>query len=285
LRDNTTDYNTAVGYHASLTTSSGVLNSSLGANSLITNTTGSYNTAIGFNTGPNSANLSNTTCIGTDARSTATDMVRIGNVYVNSIGGEVGWTTLSDGRFKENVKEDVPGLAFITQLRPVSYQINHESVNDFTGLNTGKLEQSGENTAFASDYRTEQLSATTTGFIAQEVDAAAKNIGFDFSGVDAPDNENDMYGLRYAEFVVPLVKAVQELNLKISQLENMKMENEEMKKQNAELLERIEKLEANEKPYLSFSPGIRHVSQRPGSHQYRWLCSKQFINAGYKING
>jgi len=28
--------------------------------------------------------------------------------------------------------------------------------------------------------------------------------------VDAPKNENDYYGLRYAEFVVPLVKAVQE---------------------------------------------------------------------------
>lgn len=49
-----------------------------------------------------------------------------------------------------------------------------------------------------------------TGFIAQEVEIAAKEIGFDFSGVDAPKNENDFYGLRYAEFVVPLVKAVQE---------------------------------------------------------------------------
>ena len=49
-----------------------------------------------------------------------------------------------------------------------------------------------------------------TGFIAQAVEAAAKSIGYDFSGVDAPKNENDYYGLRYAEFVVPLVIAVQE---------------------------------------------------------------------------
>jgi len=28
--------------------------------------------------------------------------------------------------------------------------------------------------------------------------------------VDKPKNDNDMYGLRYAEFVVSLVKAVQE---------------------------------------------------------------------------
>ena len=49
-----------------------------------------------------------------------------------------------------------------------------------------------------------------TGFIAQEVEQAAKETGYDFSGVDAPKNDKGMYGLRYAEFVVPLVKAVQE---------------------------------------------------------------------------
>ena len=49
-----------------------------------------------------------------------------------------------------------------------------------------------------------------TGFIAQEVAEAAKASGFDFSGVDQPKNADDYYGLRYAEFVVPLVKAVQE---------------------------------------------------------------------------
>ena len=58
----------------------------------------------------------------------------------------------------------------------------------------------------------DNYSGVTTGFIAQEVEAAAKKLGFDFSGVDAPKNENDYYGLRYAEFVVPLVKAVQELS-------------------------------------------------------------------------
>jgi hypothetical protein len=226
LRDNTTSSNTAVGYHASQTTSTGFQNTSIGANSLVNNTTGSYNTAVGYNTGPNTTNLSNTTCIGIDATATATDMVRIGNVFVNSIGGQVGWTTLSDGRFKENVNENVPGLAFITQLRPVTYQVNRESVNDFTGVNDRKLKQANENTGTASEYKTEPLSETTTGFIAQEVEQAARNIGFDFSGVDVPKNEKDMYGLRYDEFVVPLVKAVQELA-----------------KQNAELLKRIEELE------------------------------------------
>ena len=232
--------NTAVGTHSLEANTQGFQNTSLGANSLVNNTTGSYNTAIGYNTGPNAANLDNTTCIGIDATATATDMVRVGNVFVKSIGGEVDWTTLSDGRFKENVKEDIPGLAFITQLRPVSYQVNRELVNKYTGVNARKQEQTDKNTGNNSTYKPDILSATTTGFIAQDVETAAKNIGFDFSGVDAPKNEKDMYGLRYAEFVVPLVKAVQELN---TANEALKSTVQELKVQNEKMMQRIEQLE------------------------------------------
>jgi hypothetical protein len=49
-----------------------------------------------------------------------------------------------------------------------------------------------------------------TGFIAQEVEKVANEISYDFSRIDKPKNKNDYYGLRYAEFTVPLVKAVQE---------------------------------------------------------------------------
>ena len=60
-----------------------------------------------------------------------------------------------------------------------------------------------------------------SGFIAQEVEQAAKELGYDFSGVDAPKNDKDFYGLRYAEFTVPLVKAVQELTARVAALEAM----------------------------------------------------------------
>ena len=49
-----------------------------------------------------------------------------------------------------------------------------------------------------------------SGFVAQEVEQAASDAGYDFSGVDKPKNPTGFYGLRYAEFVVPLVKAVQQ---------------------------------------------------------------------------
>jgi hypothetical protein len=63
--------------------------------------------------------------------------------------------------------------------------------------------------------------------VAQEVEAAAKKSGYDFSGIDAPKNKNDFYGLRYAEFVVPLVKGMQEQQQMILEL---KKEIEELKK-------------------------------------------------------
>ena len=77
-----------------------------------------------------------------------------------------------------------------------------------------------------------------SGFIAQEVEKAAQDLGYDFSGVDKPQNDKDTYSLRYAEFVVPLVKAMQEqqqtienhqeiiqkLDLRITQLERLEIE-------------------------------------------------------------
>jgi hypothetical protein len=68
-----------------------------------------------------------------------------------------------------------------------------------------------------------------TGFVAQEVEEAANQLNYDFGGVDKPKNDKDFYGLRYAEFVVPLVKAVQELNQKTEE------ENKKLKEELAEL--------------------------------------------------
>jgi predicted RNase H-like nuclease (RuvC/YqgF family) len=76
--------------------------------------------------------------------------------------------------------------------------------------------------------------STYTGFIAQEVEAAANKISYNFSGVDKPKNDGDTYSLRYAEFTVPLVKAVQELST----------ENTQLKSDLAELKKQIEELKA-----------------------------------------
>ena len=46
----------------------------------------------------------------------------------------------------------------------------------------------------------------------QEVEQAANDCGYDFSGLNKPQTPGGLYGLGYTTFVVPLVKSVQELN-------------------------------------------------------------------------
>ena len=67
----------------------------------------------------------------------------------------------------------------------------------------------------------DKMKTRQSGFIAQEVQESANRLGYDFGGVDAPkdaakDASKRTYGLRYAEFVVPLVKATQELHQKVA---------------------------------------------------------------------
>jgi hypothetical protein len=191
-------------------------NTAVGSLALFRNTTGVNNTAIGtwsYFT-PALAAYNNSTGIGFGSAITASNQIRLGdNTAGMSIGGFAAWTNLSDGRFKKDIKENVPGLEFITRLKPVTYHFDIEKMDDFLNKPDSLRSKSDEDVLF-------------TGFVAQEVEAAAKEIGFDFNGVDKPKNENDFYGLRYAEFTVPLVKAVQEqqkqieaLNTKIKELE------------------------------------------------------------------
>ena len=139
----------------------------------------------------------------------------MGNTAITSIGGYAGWTTLpSDARFKKNVREDVGGLDFILRLRPVTYNVDVQKLVDHLGedLKTDSLGNTvlREQNAELIAARKEKAAIRYTGFIAQEVDSAAKASGYDFSGVDKATDSERMLGLRYAEFVVPLVKGMQE---------------------------------------------------------------------------
>lgn len=194
--------NTALGYNAQRVSTSSSYNASCGANSIEYNS-GNYNSALGYyayNNGATSS-FSNSVAIGYTSQITASNQIRIGNSVITSIGGQVDWTTLSDGRFKRDIQESVPGLEFIMKLRPVTYKIDLDKYCNFL-----KISDSLRIKAF----EIEKERMLQTGFIAQEVEKAAQEINFDFSGVDKPKNDEDYYGLRYAEFTVPLVKAIQE---------------------------------------------------------------------------
>lgn len=230
--------NTAVGSYASEITT-GDMNTSAGyaAGSVYTFTqgtflgAGAYTTANGF---------TNCMALGYNARVDASNKVVIGNTSVASIGGYAGWSNFSDGRFKKNISENVPGLAFINELRPVTYTLDVKLLNDDLEKNDSKQSQIGSNRVKRLNENPgidEKEKIVYTGFIAQDVEAAARHIGYDFSGIDAPKDSSGHYGLRYGDFVVPLVKAVQELD----------HENEALEKTIETLKERVKKLEDESK--------------------------------------
>jgi len=204
LLSNTTGaFNTAYGLDAMRLNTEGNRNTAVGFEAMSDNFTGSYNTAVGYNAGPIYSDLSNATALGNNTQNTASNQVRIGNSAVTSIGGYVGLDRFIRWKVQKRRKSGRVGSDFIRRLRPVSYRIDRQTFNDFLGI-----KPDDELIATSS-----KISEYKTGFIAQEVEQLAREIGFThFGGVDAPKNDGDYYGIRYSEFVVPLVKAVQELS-------------------------------------------------------------------------
>ena len=230
--------NTAVGYQALRDNVRGEDNTCVGANCLLITTNSYYNTVVGafsaanFDNGYNNVFLGanndvngpgyyNVIAIGQGVICTAPSQARIGNSATNSIGGYANWTNFSDGRYKKNMRENVKGIDFIMRLRPITYNL------DLTGIER-KLGTKRPKDAGSQQAIVDKEAMVFSGFAAQEVEQAAKDAGYEFSGVDKPKNANDFYGLRYADFVVPLVKAMQEQQQMIKDLQK---EVAELKKQ------------------------------------------------------
>jgi hypothetical protein len=149
----------------------------------VANATGSYNTFLGSGTGA-TASVSNCTAVGTDAYCDATDQVRLGNFFVSSIGGKVGWSALSDRRAKKDVRELSLGLEFVMGLRPVEYRLRNGNER------------------------------VDMGFVAQDVEDL---LGDGYNVVDVGGDAERTLSLRYADLIAPLVKAVQEQQREIAE--------------------------------------------------------------------
>lgn len=115
----------------------------------------------------------------------------------------------------------MPGLAFITKLRPVTYTLDVDAINEF---NTKDLPADKKQKTLNAEKKNEIF----TGFMAQEVEQVAQSLSYNFSGIDKPqDAAKQTYALRYSDFVVPLVKAVQEQQ---KMIEELKKRIEELEK-------------------------------------------------------
>jgi hypothetical protein len=255
-------YNVCVGSYSGYPMT-GTQNTYIGTSAGRDYTTGNYNTCVGINAGYSAlfertgssntmiggytrvtASHSNSTALGYEAVAAGDNAVGIGNTSTTSIGGYQDWSNFSDGRYKKEIKENVPGLAFVNQLKPITYYLDVTGLSDY--LQEGKAAENSKKVMLPLDEeqkmmdeksRKEKEKVLYTGFVAQDVEAAAKKLNYDFSGVDKPQDANGLYKLRYAEFVVPLVKSVQEL---YTQNEQLKKQIELQQKQYQELKKEIE---------------------------------------------
>lgn len=153
------------------------------------------NPTLSFSDGTNSANLAFRvgTGLGTnmdfapltnDAYDLGTSSYKWDDVYATN-----GTIQTSDAREKLDVIDSSLGLAFVNALRAVQYR-------------------------WRDGVRPHQ------GLLAQEVKATMDAQGIaDFGGY-VYDKESDQYGIRYSEFVAPLIRAVQELTQRVMELEN-----------------------------------------------------------------
>ncbi len=275
LNQNTTgDYNTAFGYNALRGNTTGNVNTAYGVSALQNNTTGGnntafgsgalsantgaygntavgngalagnafgyYNTALGFAAGVGSDALSNTIAIGSNAVVNASNTAQIGDAFITDVYFGNGTAVLhanavitpSDKRFKYNIKNNVPGLEFIKMLTPVTYYFDEDKLAEFT--KTGTI-----NNSFIKPASYTGEKQLHTGFLAQDVEKIANQLGYSFDGVHVPVNNKDHYSLAYSQFIMPLVKSVQEQQ-QIIEDQNKKIDSqsEQIKKMN----ERIEAL-------------------------------------------
>jgi len=251
-------WNTAMGADALISNIWGVANTAVGAFSLRDNVQGFENTAVGVSAnetsqgnrntaigyGATTNNFVNSIAIGHTATVNNHNKVRIGNTSVSVFETQTGVWQASDGRFKEYVKDDVHGLDFIMRLHPVSYNFNRLSFAKHIKEKTEGRER-----------ELDSLSALrSVGFIAQDVEKLIQQTGFaSFDAVHTPANETDNYSIAYSEFVVPLVKAIQEQQVQIDVLKSQNAELKDLKVLNLSMQSQITKLQTQFQALLAKS--------------------------------
>jgi hypothetical protein len=170
------------------------------------NSVGNCSIAIGYGAGASTGGATNNILVGYNAQQQngygCNDQTVLGtkcnNVY-NCV--YTAWTDVSDCRDKTNVQPiNNLGLNFLRKLNPVKYkwdlrQKYVEKCGYEYGIKDGTLKQDQIN----------------YGFLAQEIEFAAKSLGENFDAV-THDTFIDQYSLNYLNLLASLTKALQEIN-------------------------------------------------------------------------
>jgi len=203
------DENTLFGYQAGRGILAGANNTCLGRNAGDAITTGSNNICIGSGSDPAVDSQSNGIALGSvTAASDDFSFGRSSNVVTNDFDADADWSRSSDIRLKRNIESTTLGLDFINDLRPVkfqwkpSYEVPKEMKTEYNVENQKNL-----------DY-------VSHGFIAQEVkEAIDKHGDTTFGGWHMDKVDNETQRVKKNMFIMPLIKAVQELTARVKELE------------------------------------------------------------------
>ena len=211
------DFNTAVGYNSGSATSTGSENTFFGSGAGTSCTTGSSNVCIGKNvdiTSDNDTSIAIGSALATGDNNLSNNFIfgKSGNIVRNQFTTNAIWARNSDERIKRNIKDQTLGLDFINDLRTVTFQ----------------WKPSNEVPKNLPNYNEENqmdLDAVMHGFVAQEVEQVMiKHGDMDFGGwkKDEPKEgcEGQLQHISREMFVIPLVKAVQELSAQVTTLKD-----------------------------------------------------------------
>lgn len=207
--------NVFVGRSAGGANTTGTSNTFIGVTAGSTITTGGSNTCIGNSANVTAVNSSNRMSLGAGASCATDNEGFIGNGAYTTTRSTNGIFAASDARFKSNIQENVKGLEFIMKLRPVTYKFEGKKFDEFHHKND--LE-SWRKVASTLNYSTSEK-IVHSGFIAQEVEKVANEVGYNFGGLHTPENADDSYCVNYADFVVPIIKAMQEQQAMIASMQ------------------------------------------------------------------
>ena len=205
--------NTAAGYAAGCSITTGDNNVTLGYRAGRDLTTGNCNILIGPSVNIDAGGTNTSIAMGYNVSS-------INNAFTFGCGsldsriafGATSITAPSDQRLKEDIQDDTAGLSFINDLRPVTYKWRKE-----------KDIPEEMRTHVAGSEKRYKNDKVNHGFIAQEVKQAIDNHPELKDGFDMWQEEDTLDGRqRIAEgaLIPMLVKAIQELKARIEVLEN-----------------------------------------------------------------
>ena len=205
----TDTYNTAMGWNAGASVTTGIQNTLIGGQAGDAIQTGSRNINIGYAV-DSGHDAVDTITIGNSISGADNDFSfgKASNVVHNDFDADANWSRSSDERLKKNITNQTLGLDFINDLRTVKYNWKASNELDASDAQLAHLRRQDADGNIINDMNT---TVTMHNFIAQEVKAALDTAGVsNFAGWK--EDQNGVQQVSREMFVIPLVKAVQELS-------------------------------------------------------------------------